>query len=157
MGGAEVARRLGAKDLRWWLWVPAISFMIGAPVAMIGLFFTSLPLSIFCIFVTFMTMSTFTGVLFATVGTITSPGMRGVASSSLLMVQMILGLGLGPLFTGWMSDELTVRFGQEGLRYALFVPAIALVWGSIHYFLAAKTIRYDAGKALDDLALADAP
>ena len=151
MGGAEIARRLGSRDLRWWLWVPAIGFLTGAPAAMAGLFATELWLSTAFIFITFMTMSTFTGVLFAALGTITSPGMRGVASSSLLFIQMTLGLGLGPVLTGFVSDYLTTRYGQEGLRYALFVPAIALIWGSAHYFLAARTIRLDASRALGDL------
>jgi len=55
-----------------------------------------------------------------------------------------LGLGLGPLVTGALSDILAVSMGLgEGLRWALIIVTLANVWCVIHYLLGARTLRAD--------------
>lgn len=146
--GGEFARRRGERDLRWWLWTPAIGFLLAAPVLLVGLFVHNLYVTLGCFLIGAFLMSSFTGPLFATVNTIVPAGMRAMSSSTLLFFQIILGLGLGPFITGWVSDVVTERMGTEGLRYALIVPAVALVWAAVHYLLAARTLRHDAAAAL---------
>lgn len=146
--GGEFARRAGLNDLRWWLWTPAIGFMVAAPMLLVGLFVHNLYVTLGCFLVGAFLMFSFTGPLFAAVNTIVPAGMRGMSSSTLLFCQIILGLGLGPLITGWVSDLATRSLGAEGLRYALIVPVLALLWGAIHYLLASRTLREDARLAL---------
>jgi len=59
---------------------------------------------------------------------------RAMASAVLLFCQNLIGLGLGPLFFGMLSDLLKPSFGGESVRYVLygaallgFVPAV-LFW-----------------------------
>ena len=59
--------------------------------------------------------------------------MRAVSSSVLFLVLNFIGLGLGPLFTGILSDIFSVDMGPgEGLRWALVVVTLANVWAAAH-------------------------
>ena len=74
--------------------------------------------------------------------------MRAVSSSVLFLVLNFIGLGLGPLITGVLSDVFGQSMGAgEGLRWALVVVTLANVWAAIHYFWAARTLREDLAKA----------
>ena len=44
--------------------------------------------------------------------------MRSTASASFLFINNLIGLGLGPLLIGSISDALKRRYGAEALRYA---------------------------------------
>ncbi len=58
--------------------------------------------------------------------------MRAMASAVFYLFLNLIGLGLGPLFIGMMSDYLASQFGQESLRYAL---TMGVVMSSIAAFL----------------------
>ena len=70
--------------------------------------------------------------------------MRAVASAILFFVLNLIGLGLGPLAVGYLSDELAPSLGDESLRYAmLYVLPVAMTWSVIHFWLASRTLRED--------------
>ncbi len=73
--------------------------------------------------------------------------MRALASAFMLFVLNIIGLGLGPQGVGILSDLLSGAFGEESLRYALLATAMVNVWSTVHYFLAARTLRADLARA----------
>ena len=76
--------------------------------------------------------------------------MRALASAILLFIVNIVGLGLGPLFVGFLSDTLEPSLGVEAIRYALlFVVVTGSSWAVFHYFMAARTLRADL-KAKDE-------
>jgi hypothetical protein len=53
-------------------------------------------------------------------------------------------LGLGPLIVGLLSDLLKPEFGVESVRYALLWVVLAgAAWSTLHYGLAARTLRAD--------------
>ena len=74
--------------------------------------------------------------------------LRALASAILLFIVNIIGLGLGPLFVGFLSDTLGPSLGVEAIRYALLV-VVGSSWAVLHYFLAARTLRADL-KAEDE-------
>ena len=65
----------------------------------------------------------------------------------LLLIGNILGLGLGPLAIGVLSDLLEPTFGTNSLRYALLLAPLATVVGAVFYFRAARTLRDDIERA----------
>jgi hypothetical protein len=73
--------------------------------------------------------------------------MRATSGALLLLIGNLIGLGLGPLAIGVLSDMLEPQFGQESLRYALLVAPAAAVIGAIFYFRAARTLRDDIARA----------
>ena len=44
--------------------------------------------------------------------------MRSTASASFLLINNLIGLGVGPTLIGWLSVMFKSRFGDEALRYA---------------------------------------
>ena len=56
----------------------------------------------------------------------------------------LIGLGLGPTVVGILSEQLKPTYGDESVRYALlWVVVIGAAWATLHYLLAARTLRQD--------------
>ena len=134
--------------MRWYLWIPFISTVAAIPVALItfivmsdgysDLFFYFLPVFFCCFYLApCITATNF----------VVGIRMRAMASDILLFVLNLIGLGLGPMVTGFVSDWLTPTFGTDALRYAMSLTVLVNIWCALHYYWAIKTIR-------DDIALA---
>ena len=147
--GGELARLAGTRSVVWWSVVPALGFLVGAPILLLGIFADNLPTTLTCLMVGTFLVHLFPGPLFAIVTSIVPAGMRSVASSTLLFSQIAFGLGLGPLLTGSISDLSAEKFGAEGLRYALVAPLVIGAWSGLHYLLSGRTLRDDTAAALN--------
>jgi len=73
--------------------------------------------------------------------------MRAMGSAVLLFMLNLIGLGLGPMLTGYVSDFLTPQFGVDGLRYAMSITVLVNIWCAAHYYCAMKTINADFARA----------
>jgi hypothetical protein len=69
--------------------------------------------------------------------------MRSTATASLLFVNSLVGVSLGPFLTGLASDWLQPALGKQSLRYALLGVVVTQVWCCLHFFLAARTLVRD--------------
>jgi hypothetical protein len=49
---------------------------------------------------------------------------RAIAAATLLFFQNLIGLGLGPLFFGMLSDWLQPTYGANSVRYVLYGAAL---------------------------------
>jgi hypothetical protein len=63
---------------------------------------------------------------------------RPIVSAIFLMLINFIGLGLGPLVTGALSQLVFAGAGEDSLRYALVVMQIVGVWGGLHYWFAGR-------------------
>jgi hypothetical protein len=71
----------------------------------------------------------------------------------LLLILNLIGLGLGPMFIGFLSDALNARFQAQGvgaeqaladgLRWAMRFSILVSLWAGIHYVIGARTLRAD--------------
>ena len=70
---------------------------------------------------------------------------RAVGSAVMFFFLNLIGLGLGPLTVGTLSDLMRPAYGDaDGLRYAIVAVALtANSWAIIHYLLAARTVKSD--------------
>lgn len=74
--------------------------------------------------------------------------MRAMASALALLIINVIGLALGPLLTGVLSDLLEGRFAEESMRYSLLlVTSVILPWAGWHYIRAGQTIDADLQRA----------
>ena len=87
------------------------------------------------------------GPTFAMVQSLVEPPMRATAAAALLFVINILGLGLGPLAVGALSDALQPTQGLDSLRGALLIVSPIFLWASYHYYNASGTIDTDLARA----------
>jgi|TARA_B110000495_G_C23037498_1_gene620251 predicted MFS family arabinose efflux permease len=76
--------------------------------------------------------------------------MRATTSALILLIINVIGLGVGPLVTGVLSDALEPQFGEESMRYSLLiVTSVILPWAIWHYYCAGKWIDADLARAAE--------
>src|SRR5690606_5741101 len=80
---------------------------------------------------------------FALIQSLVSLRMRALASSILLFILNIIGLGFGPQMVGILSDYFAPAYGSESLRMALMILSGLNLWCALHYYLAGRTLRAD--------------
>jgi MFS family permease len=81
------------------------------------------------------------------VGAITGlvpPHMRATASAMFLFINNLIGLGLGALVIGTISDALAERFGDEALRYSAMATTSLYVVAAVLMGLAALRLARDS-------------
>lgn len=80
------------------------------------------------------------GPLYGTLQTLVTPRRRATAIALSFLLSNVIGIGLGPLVTGALSDALRHPFGTESLRYALLAFCPGYLWGAWHLWRASKTV-----------------
>ncbi len=142
--GGYVSDRLGARDQRWYMWLPALATAIFIPFAVL-LYLWPEPYVALTLYIPGAVLGgMYLGPTFAMTQSLVPPNMRATAAAILLFVINIVGLGLGPQGVGILSDLLVPAFGNESLRYALLVTIVGFAaWSVLHYLLAARTLRED--------------
>ena len=83
------------------------------------------------------------GPFFAAVQSLVEERMRAVAVAFILMFSHLIGMGLGPVAIGVVSDLLVPSFGQESLRYSLLLFSPGYLWCAFHSWKSAATIEAD--------------
>lgn len=123
--GGLLADRLGQRDPRWPLWLPAGVLCIALPFLVLTFLLPSkLPALLIYIFPASV-ISCYLAPAIAVLHGLAPNRMRAMASAMLFLVINIIGLGLGPVAIGLFSDLLSASLGAESLRYALLTIVCA--------------------------------
>ncbi len=83
------------------------------------------------------------GPLFAAIQSLAPSRMRATAVAIVYLCANLIGMGLGPLAAGALSDALLPRFGAESLRYALLILCFGYLWTAWHLWRASVTVTRD--------------
>jgi MFS family permease len=136
------------NDRRWYMWVPGYATIAMVPFQFASYLAGSLGVMVPSFVVMLTLGSFFFGPSFAMSQGLAPLRMRAVATSLLLFIQTLVGLGLGPLIVGIISDYLKPSIGDaQGLRYGLVCVGVVNLWAAFHYFRAARTVREDLIRA----------
>lgn len=138
-----VADRLSVKDMRWNMYVPALAALISLPFWLVVILPGNSVLAILALGVPLALGVVFIGPLIATVQTLAPVRMRARAAAIQMLVGNLIGLGLGPLVIGYISDGLRPYFGEDSLKFALLAGVVASVLSVFAYLLAARSLRRD--------------
>lgn len=145
--GGLVADRLSKKDIRWAGWVVAAGALALCPAYVAVLFARTGQSAVLYYFIPGMLGVFFQGPTVAMTQAATPVSMRATSAALMLFVANIIGLGVGPLAIGILSDWLRPEFGDESLKYALLLaPAFAGV-SAFAYFIAARSLKNDISRA----------
>jgi MFS family permease len=143
LGGA-IGDRLSGKDARWYMRVPAIASLIGVPFTFLFYLWPDARTAILLSVPAAVLGPFYLGPTFAMTQSLAKPHMRAVASSVLLFIINLIGLGAGPVFVGVLSDFLKPAYGTDAVRYALlWTVAGGGALSAVFYLLAARTLRED--------------
>jgi MFS family permease len=80
------------------------------------------------------------GPLFATMQTLAPPSMRAMSIAVTYFFANLIGMGLGPLAAGALSDAFQSWAGAESLRYSLLAFCPGYLWVAWHLWKAAATV-----------------
>jgi len=72
------------------------------------------------------------GTNFAILQSLAPVEMRAVMAAINLFILNIVGLGLGPVGVGFISDLAAPEYGIESIRYGLLATLIVMAWGALH-------------------------
>lgn len=135
--GGYLADRWGEKDKRWYVRIAFYGILLSLPLSYITLLGTE-PLYVIMAYAPGHILGTlYLGPCIAICHTLVPAGMRASASAILLFVINMIGLGLGPLFVGALSDAYSTHFGAENLRYAM-VTALTIGTSGVFFFWKAQ-------------------
>lgn len=121
--GGWLADRFGSKNRRHVLTAPAIGMAIAAPVAFLAYQATSWQLALALLVVPTLCNSLYYGPTYSAAQGLVPLRARAIAAATVLFFQNLIGLGLGPLFFGMLSDMLAPTYGEESVRYVLYGAA----------------------------------
>lgn len=144
--GGYLADRLGVGDRRWYLWLPAIAGCLSVPLAFPYLLLDNTVVVIGLLFLVTITLNTYMGPSLAISHALVPPAMRAMTSAVLFFVLNMIGLGLGPLTVGLLSDLYLPHFGADSLRYAMLTVGMMTTPAILFFFLAAKHLPADLAK-----------
>jgi MFS family permease len=139
--GGWLADRLGARDRGWYAKLPAIAWLITAPTFAIGLMAPNLVLAWVFLLVPNALNILWLGPVITAVQHLVPRRMRATASASFLLINNIIGLGVGPPLIGSLSDGLKHRYGTEALRYAAVGCTAFYVLAALLMFLCVSRLR----------------
>ena len=145
--GGFLGDKLGARDKRWYLWVPGLSTLLVVPGLLIVFLTSNTYLALVCMFMPGFLQNIYLGNSIATTHNLVGLRWRSTSSAILFLILNIIGLGLGPFAVGLLSDMLETSLGIESLRYAMLaVLPTACVWSSVHFYIASRTLIADLEK-----------
>ena len=78
--------------------------------------------------------------------------MRAMASAILYFVLNIIGLGLGPLTVGILSDAFAGEYGADNLRYAMVITLTISLLGVFFLWMGVRSLKRDLEANATELA-----
>lgn len=126
-----LADRLTRRDRRWQLGVPVLGLALALPC---GLLYLCMPAGAIGPAAALMVAYAFFVVwwaapVYAALSFVVPPQRRATAHATIMLVGSLVGSGLGPIFTGWLSDVINRQLPGDGLRIALMLIVCMLLPG----------------------------
>jgi MFS family permease len=141
--GGWLADRLGASDKAWYARLPAIAWVLSTLAWTAGLMAPNLWIAWPLLLVGNAVNILWLGPVITAVQHLAPARMRSTASGSFLLINNLIGLGVGPLLIGRISDALKGSYGADALRAAAVGGTIFYLIAAILMFLAARRLRLD--------------
>lgn len=143
--GGKLADYFARRDVRAHMTIPAIGVLVGTPFYLAAFMVSSLPLALGLLLIPGTLNAMYYGPAYAIVQGLVQPSMRATATAVLLFVISLVGLGLGPLIIGVISDVLAGQgLGEAGgIRGALMLCVLLAIPAAICFLAARKTLQAD--------------
>ena len=158
LGGklSDIYSQRNGGDPRYQMWVPAVALLINIPVWLLALLLPMKYAVLVMMIPAIALGATYLGPSISATHQLVGVRERAVSGALLLFVLNFIGIGMGPMLSGQISDMFRDMFVSQGialevaradgLKYALCIMSIANLWSAYHYFRAARTLREDIAK-----------
>jgi MFS family permease len=90
-----------------------------------------------------MVFSFFLGPVFALMQRLVEEEMRATTLAVVMLFANLIGMGVGPLLVGMLSDLFVPVLGRDSLRYAMLIMSFVSLWSSYHLWQVGRTVEAD--------------
>jgi predicted MFS family arabinose efflux permease len=139
--GGWLADRLGASDRGWYARLPAIAWIVSVPAWGIGLFAPNLWIAWVLLLIGNAVNILWLAPVTTAVQHLVERPMRSTASASFLLINNLIGLGVGPWLMGRLSDALRGAYGANALRDAAVACLAFYLLAALLMFLSVNSIK----------------
>ncbi len=122
-GGGKLADHFGKRDRKHLLTGPAFAIALAAPLLFIAYSVSDWRVALAVLILPTAMNIMYYGPVYACVQGLVRPELRAMAASVMLFSQNLIGLGLGPLLFGMMSDAFRPYAGEDSVRWVLYGAA----------------------------------
>lgn len=132
--------RLSIRGFQYGMWMIAIVPFFSIPFFVMGLMADNLTMAILLFIIPGFVGNFFLGPTLAMVQTLSPVHMRAVSAAIKMLCLNLIGVGLGPLLVGVLSDFFGPRYGDDALGLALAYFVLLGLWGSVHLWLCGRAL-----------------
>jgi MFS family permease len=132
--------RLAQHGFQHGLWMIAAVQVLAIPFMVVALLADSLTIAMLLFVIPAFTSNFFLGPTIAMIQTLSPVNMRAVASAIKMLCLNLIGMGLGPLVVGVLSDVLTPYYGDAALQVAMACFTLVGLWGALHLWLCGRAL-----------------
>ncbi len=143
MLGGMLGDRLGRTNRGAYARVPALAFLVAAPLYALAIMTPSLTLAFVLLLLPQALSLVWLGPVLTAVQSLVEPRARATASAAFLLINNLIGLGVGSALIGAISTAMAARFGDESLRYAILIVLSFYLVAAALYGLASKRLARD--------------
>jgi MFS family permease len=136
-----ISDRLQRRYARARIWVPIGSMLLLIPFEIAYVLAPSVEVALVCSAVTHFLGGVYLAPTIAFAHSLVGPTLRASASAMLLLGLNLIGLGVGPLLVGRVSDLLMSTEGVDSVRYAMLAVVPAQAIALVFFALAARNAR----------------
>jgi MFS family permease len=147
MLGGVLADRLSAGRASIYALVPGAAFLVTAPLYLFAFYRPTLGAAWIWYALAYGLSIAWLGPIVAAVQALVEPARRATASAMFLLINNLIGLGLGPLLFGIASDRLAPYYGAGSVRVALTFGAAFYLVAALLCGLAALRLTHDSEPA----------
>ena len=132
--------RLSTRGFQYGVWMLAAVPFVTLPLFILGLLAGDLSTAIALFIIPGFAANYAIGPTIAMIQTLSPPHMRAVSAAIKMLLLNLIGMGLGPLLVGVISDLLAPTHPQNTLGVALSYFTIVGLWGSVHFWLCGREL-----------------
>ncbi|MCI5047055.1 MAG: MFS transporter [Aquisalinus sp.] len=141
--GGFLADKFGQRSKAAYALIPAWAFVATIPFFLIGVLTNEL-LFVFLSFIVIQALVlAWLGPVLSAFQHLVPPNMRATASAIFLFINNLIGIGLGNLAIGVISDSLSATMGDESLRYAILCGVVFYILAALFLFMTASRLEQD--------------
>lgn len=144
--GGYLADRFGTKNVKWYMLIPALGFLITVPFGFVVFYTHNLMVALACYCLPAFLINLYTGPTFGMTQGLAPLAMRAAAAALLLFIINIIGLVFGPTTVGLLSDwfQSAWQFNNtKSLRFALLACNMIYIISFINYYFASRHLEKD--------------
>ena len=144
VSGGYITDYFGKKNKSYYFSIPSWAHIMSVPLFVFALWVSSPTLSFISLFFMFLLHGGVAGPYYGLIQNLSPLKLRAFGAALFFFILSMIGVGLGPLYIGALSDFLTPRFGEaDALRWALTTLSPVWIIAAFIMLNARKTLAAD--------------